>query len=111
MTEPQRTPNAHRRDLYRARLIIGHLKDKALASGEPFHVADLALDAAFLDELWTSWTRWIPTSGKRSPTAAMSRPSSWPGTRSGRAKSPEKLTTRRSSMPHESGRGPSRRDA
>lgn len=50
--ERERTTAAYRRDLYRARLVIGQLRDEVPASGEPFQVADLALDAAALDELW-----------------------------------------------------------
>ena len=55
--EPERTPAAYRRDLYRARLVIGQLRDEALASGEPFPAAGLALDAAALDELWDGLDR------------------------------------------------------
>ena len=44
--EPERTPEIYRKDLYRARLVIGQLRDEALASGDPFQVADLALDTA-----------------------------------------------------------------
>ena len=33
---PERTPAAYRRDLYRTRLVIGQLRDEAMASGEPF---------------------------------------------------------------------------
>ena len=33
---PQRTPAAYRRDLYRTRLVIGQLRDEAMASGDPF---------------------------------------------------------------------------
>ena len=32
-------------------------RDRSLASGEPFQVADLALDAAALDELWDGLDR------------------------------------------------------
>ncbi len=39
---PERTPAAYRRDLHRARLVIGQLRDKALVSGESFQAADLA---------------------------------------------------------------------
>ena len=53
----ERTPAAFRRDVYRARLVIGQLRDAALASGEPFQAADLALDAAALDELWDGLDR------------------------------------------------------
>ena len=56
-TEPERPSSAYRRDLYRARLVIGKLRDEALASGEPFHVADLTLDAIDLDELWDGLDR------------------------------------------------------
>ena len=48
---------SHRRDLHRARLVVGQLRDEALASGEPFQVADLALDATALDELWDGLDR------------------------------------------------------
>ncbi len=54
---PERPPAAYRRDLHRARLVIGQLRDAALASGEPFQAADLALDAAALDELWDGLDR------------------------------------------------------
>ena len=57
LPEPERTPAAYRRDLHRARLVIGQLRDEALASGEPFQVADLALDATALDELWDGLDR------------------------------------------------------
>ena len=50
-SEPERTPAAYRRDLYRARLVIGQLRDEALATGEPFHVADLALTGTQLRRL------------------------------------------------------------
>ena len=55
--EPERTPAAYRRDLYRARLVIGQLRDEVLASGKPFQVGGLALDAADLDELWDGLDR------------------------------------------------------
>ena len=67
--ESERTPAAYRRDLHRARLVIGQLRDDALASGQPFQVADLALDAAALDELWDGSTGWTPTSAKRNRSA------------------------------------------
>ena len=57
LPEPERTPVAYRRDLHRARLVVGQLRDEALASGEPFQVADLALDATALDELWDGLDR------------------------------------------------------
>ena len=57
LPEPERTPAAYRRDLHRARLVVGQLRDEALASGEPFQVADLALDATALDELWDGLDR------------------------------------------------------
>ena len=57
LPEPERTPADYQRDLYRARLVIGQLRDKALASGQPFQVADLALDAGALDELWDGLDR------------------------------------------------------
>ena len=44
----QRTPTAYRRDLQLARQVIGRLQDEALASGEPFHIGDLALNATSL---------------------------------------------------------------
>ena len=43
--ETERTPETYRRDLYRARLVIGQLGDEAMASGESLPAADLALDA------------------------------------------------------------------
>jgi hypothetical protein len=49
---PERKPTAFQRDLYRARLVIGQLRDAAMAGGKPFQVAGLALAAAALDELW-----------------------------------------------------------
>ena len=55
--DPERTPAAYQRDLQRARLVIGQMRDDALASGQPFQVADLALDAADLDELWDGLDR------------------------------------------------------
>ena len=55
--EPERTPEAYWRDLYRARLVIGQPRDKAMASGDPFQVADLALDAAALDDIWDGLDR------------------------------------------------------
>ena len=57
LPEPERTPAAYRRDLHRARLVVGHLRDEALASGVPFQVAGLALDATALDELWDGLDR------------------------------------------------------
>ena len=51
-SEPERTPAVYQRDLHQARLVIGQLRDEALTSGQPFQVADLALDAAALDDLW-----------------------------------------------------------
>ena len=54
MAEPQRTPAAYRRDLQLARHVVAQLRDQALASGEPFQVGTLALDAAALDALWDS---------------------------------------------------------
>ena len=57
LPEPERTPAAYWRDLHRARLVVGQLRDEALASGEPFQVADLALDATALDELWDGLDR------------------------------------------------------
>ena len=36
LPEPERTPAAYRRDLHRARLVVGQLRDEALASGEPW---------------------------------------------------------------------------
>ena len=54
----ERTPGARAgAHLRRARLVIGQLRDDAQESGEPFHVADLALDAAALDELWDGLDR------------------------------------------------------
>ena len=47
----------HRRDLYRARLVTGQLRDQAMASREPFQVADLGLDSAALDALWNGLDR------------------------------------------------------
>ena len=55
LPDPKRT--AFRRDLYRAHLVIGQLRDEALASGETFQVADLALDAAALNERWDGLDR------------------------------------------------------
>ena len=55
--EPERSPAAYQRGLHRARLVIGQLRDDALASGQPFQVADLTLDAAALDELWDGLDR------------------------------------------------------
>ena len=55
--KPERTPAAFRRDLYRVRLVIGQLRDEVLASGKSFQVADLALDAAALNELWDGLDR------------------------------------------------------
>ena len=52
VTQPDRSSAAYRRDLYRARLVIAQMREEALASREPFQVADLALDDAALDELW-----------------------------------------------------------
>ena len=52
MDASQRNPTAYRRDLLLARQVTGRLRDEALASGEPFHVGDLALDAASLDDCW-----------------------------------------------------------
>ena len=37
--------------------MIGQLRDEATASGESFQGADLALDAAALDELWDGLDR------------------------------------------------------
>ena len=53
----QRNPTAYRRDLLLARQVIGRLRDEALASGETFHVGNLALDAAALDTLWDGLDR------------------------------------------------------
>ena len=53
----EQTPVAYRRNPYQTRLVIGQLRDDAMASGEPFQVADLALYAADLDELWSSLDR------------------------------------------------------
>ena len=55
--EPERTPAAYRRDLLLARQVIGRLRDDALDSGEHFHVGNLVLDAAALDELWDGLDR------------------------------------------------------
>ena len=55
--EPERTPTAYQRDLHRARLVIGQLREDALDSWEPFHVGNLVLDAAALDELWDGLDR------------------------------------------------------
>ena len=52
---PERTPTGYRRDLYRARLVIGQLRDEAMASGESFQVADLALDADALTAGESNW--------------------------------------------------------
>ena len=57
MTEPQRNPSAYRWNLLLARQGLGQLRDEALANGEPFHVGDLALDAAALDALWDGLDR------------------------------------------------------
>ena len=56
-SETGRTPDAYRRDLHRTRLVIGQLRDPALATREPFQVGDLALDAAALDDIWDSLDR------------------------------------------------------
>ena len=50
VSRPERPTAAYRRDLYRARLVIGQIRDEALASGEPVQVAGLALAAAARDE-------------------------------------------------------------
>ena len=55
--QPERTPEAYRRDLYRARRVIAQLRDDALASGTPVQVAELHLDAEDIDELWDSLDR------------------------------------------------------
>ena len=55
--EPERTPAAHRRDLLLARQVIAQLRDQAREADEPFHVGDLALDAAALDALWNGLLR------------------------------------------------------
>ena len=39
--KPERTPAAYRRDLHRSRLVIGQLRDDALAKGLPFKILDL----------------------------------------------------------------------
>ena len=57
LREPERTPAAYRRNLHLARQVIGQLRDDVLASGEPFHVGNLILDAAALDELWDGLDR------------------------------------------------------
>ena len=41
LPQPERPPAAYQRDLHRARLVIGQLRDDALASGQLFQVADL----------------------------------------------------------------------
>ena len=90
--ESERTPVAYRRDLYRARLVIGQFRDEALASGEPFQVAGLALDAPPWMRFGTGSIGLTRASGKRSPTAATWTPgrksrrqaSSAPGGNSGR---------------------------
>ena len=69
--EPERTPAAYQRDLHRARPVIAQLRDEALETGTPFHVGNLALDPAALDELWDGLDRGVtPTSGKRTASAA-----------------------------------------
>ena len=57
MTKPERTPEAYRRDLYRARLVICQLRDEVMDSGEPFQVGGQALDAAAPDALWDGLNR------------------------------------------------------
>ena len=52
LPEAQRTPAAYRRDLLRARQVVAQLREQALEADEPFHVGNLALDAAVLDEFW-----------------------------------------------------------
>ena len=49
MTQPRRTPAVYRRDLYRARHVVGKLRDDAMESGDVFQVGDRALDVAALN--------------------------------------------------------------
>ena len=57
MTQPRRTPAVYRRDLCRARQVVGKLRDDAMESGDVFQVGDRALDAAALDALWDGLDR------------------------------------------------------
>ena len=57
MTQPRRTPAVYRRDLYRARQVVGKLRDDAMESGDVFQVGDRALDVAALDALWDGLDR------------------------------------------------------
>ena len=84
--QPERTPSAYQRDIHRARLVIGQPREDALASGQPFQVAGLILDAAALDDLWDGLDRvdthfWkeesfrrYRESGRETPTAGGSAP-------------------------------------
>ena len=54
---PERTPAAYRRDLLLARQVIAQLRDAAMETRTPFHVGNLALDAAALDTLWDGLDR------------------------------------------------------
>ena len=57
LSQPERTPATYRRDLYQVRLVVGQLRNGALETGSPFHVGNLALDAAALDDLWDGLDR------------------------------------------------------
>ena len=57
LPKPERTPAAYRRDLHQARQVIGQLRDDAVETGTPFHVGNLALDAAALVKLWDGLDR------------------------------------------------------
>ena len=77
--KPQRTPTAYQRDLRLARWVIAQLRDQALDSDEPFHVGDLAMDAAALDALWDGLDRvdshfWHEESMERVRRNAQERP-------------------------------------
>ena len=57
MSDTNRAPAVYRQNLFLARQLIAVLRDRALESGEPLHVGDLAFDAAALDALWDGLDR------------------------------------------------------
>ena len=69
LPEPERTPAAYRRDLHRARLVVGQLRDEAPAES-PSRLRTWPWTPLPSMSSGTGWIGWTPTSGKTRASAA-----------------------------------------